>query len=47
MEAQGSETQLNRMLSMLNKDSYIRIEKTVMTELPVEENERGFRVTGY
>ena len=47
MEAQGSEEQINRMLSMLNKDSYIRIENMDITNLPVEEKERGFKVKGY
>ncbi len=47
MEAQGSEAQINRMLSMLNKDSYIRIENMDITNLPVEEKERGFKVKGY
>lgn len=47
MEVQGSEAQINRMLSMLNHDSYIRIEKMNTTDIPPKEQERGFRVKGY
>lgn len=47
MEVQGSEAQINRMLSMLHKDSYIRIEKMDTADLPLAEQERGFRVKGY
>ena len=47
MEAQGSEEQINRMLSMLNKDAYIRIDRIDSTEIPFIENEHGFHVRGY
>lgn len=47
MEAQGSEEQINRMLSMLNKDAYIRINRIDSTEIPFIENEHGFHVRGY
>ena len=47
MEAQGSEEQINRMLSMLNKDAYIRIDRIDSTESPFIENEHGFHVRGY
>lgn len=46
MEAQGTEEQIFRMLKMLNKDAYIRIEKIDTKKIPVEE-EKGFRVIGY
>ena len=47
MEAQGSEEQINRMLSMLNKDAYIRIDRIDSKEIPFIENEHGFHVRGY
>ncbi len=47
MEVQGSEVQINRMLSMLSNDSYIRIDKMDTADIPLEEKERGFRVKGY
>ncbi len=47
MEAQGTEEQIYRMLKMLNKDSYIRIDKIETRKLPVENTERSFRIIGY
>lgn len=47
MEAQGTEEQIYRMLKMLNKDSYIRIDKIETKKLPVENAERSFRIIGY
>lgn len=46
MEAQGTEEQIFRMLKMLNKDAYIKIEKMDTKKIPLEE-EKGFRVIGY
>lgn len=47
MEAQGSEEQINRMLSILNKDAYIRIDRLDSTDIPFIENEHEFHVRGY
>ncbi len=47
MEAQGTEEQIYRLLKMLNKDSYIRIDKIETDKLPVENAERSFRIIGY
>ncbi len=47
MEAQGSEAQINKMLSMLNHDSYISIDRTDMIDIPFKEDEKGFHVRGY
>jgi len=47
MEAQGTEVQIHQMLTMLNKDSYIRIDGMDTKELPLEEHEKGFHVKGY
>ncbi len=47
MEVQGSEEQINRMLSMLNHDAYIRIDRIETMEIPVTESEHGFHVRGY
>lgn len=47
MEAQGSYEQICRMLAMLQQDSYIRIDKMDMKDIPLQEKERGFHVKGY
>ena len=47
MEAQGTEEQIQRILSMLNGDSYIVIEKMEINELPTKFIEKGFHVKGY
>ncbi len=47
MEAQGSEGQIQKLLKMLQSDAYIQIDKVQSSELPFEEEERGFRVKGY
>lgn len=47
MEAQGTEEQIQRILAMLNGDSYIVIEKMEINELPTKFIEKGFHVKGY
>lgn len=47
MEAQGREEQIHRMLTMLNKDPYIRIDQMDTADIPLKEDENGFRVKGY
>lgn len=47
MEAQGSEGQIQKMLKMLQRDSYIKIDKVDTVGVPLDELERGFRVRGY
>ena len=47
MEAQGSEGQIQKLLKMLQSDAYIQSDKIQSSELPFEEEERGFRVKGY
>ena len=47
MEVQGSKEQIYRMLSILNKDAYIRIDQIDTTDLSVKESEYGFHVRGY
>ena len=47
MEAQGNEAQINRMLAMIQKDSYIRIDRMEITDIELQDQERGFRVKGY
>lgn len=42
MEAQGYEEAINRMLTMLNSDSYIRIESITSEQIPLKERERSF-----
>ncbi len=45
-QVQGYEAQIDRMLAMLNQSPYIRIDKMDVTDIPVHEQERGFRVMG-
>ena len=47
MEVQGSRASIDRMLAMLNQDSYIRIDKIEAQDIPVHEEEHGFGVRGY
>ena len=47
LEAQGPREAVNRLVPTLTATSrWIRIEDMTVTELPVVENERSFRVTG-
>ncbi len=45
LEIQGNEEQLSAMIDMLQNDSWIRIRHMDVTEVPVDEAERSFRVT--
>lgn len=47
MEAQGNEASIHHMLTMINKDSYIVIEKMDTKKIPLQEQENGFHVRGY
>lgn len=47
MEVQGSRASIDRMLAMLNQDSYIRIDKIEARDIPVHDKEHGFGVRGY
>lgn len=44
MEAQGSEIQINDVINALENARYIQIDSIRVKEIPVVENERGFRV---
>ena len=44
MEAQGTEEQIYRMLTMLNKDSYIVIDRMDTEKILPENGEQGFHV---
>ena len=44
MEAQGTEEQINEMLKLINKGSYIRIDRMEYHEIPLDEKEHGFHV---
>lgn len=43
-ELQGSERQINEVLKMVNRGSYISIDNMDTTILPVDEDERGFHI---
>lgn len=44
LEAQGTEEQINRLLTMINQGSYIQIEGIDTEELPLEQKEYGFHI---
>ena len=46
MELQGDESSIYRIIPMLEKSSWIRIEDWQEQNIPVEEDESGFRVRG-
>ncbi len=46
MELQGDESSIYRIIPMLEKSSWIRIEDWQEQNIPVEETERGFHVRG-
>ena len=44
MEVHGTESQINQLLTLINKGTYVNIEEIKSRQLPVEENESGFHV---
>jgi len=44
MEAQGTEEAINRMLAMINRSEYIRIDTIECREIPLDEQESSFHV---
>ncbi|MGN1133201.1 MAG: acylphosphatase, partial [Oscillospiraceae bacterium] len=46
MEVQGEEAEIDRLLQTLNSDRYIDIQDMDVKNLPVDEDERRFRITG-
>lgn len=47
MEVQGTQEQIDQMISMIQEGTFINIEDMEVRKLPLKEDERGFRVTGY
>ena len=47
MEVQGPKALIDRMLIMIQTNSYVEIKDFTMQSLPLKEDERGFRVSGY
>lgn len=47
MEAQGSPAALARLLPMIEAGTWIEITSFTTKDLPVDEKETSFRVTGY
>ena len=47
MELQGDETDIYRMIPILERGTWISIDDWKETDMPVDEDERGFRVRGY
>lgn len=44
MEAQGSREQIDDLLTMVNRGTYVEIERIDRKNIPLEEHETGFRV---
>ena len=44
MEIQGTEDQINSVINALENDSYIRIYNKEVREIPLVDDERGFKV---
>ena len=44
LEAQGSEAQINQMLTLVNQGMFISIDEIKSKEIPLEEHENGFHV---
>lgn len=47
MEIQGTQEQIDQMILMIQGGSYINIEDIKVKKMPLKEDERNFRVTGY
>lgn len=46
MELQGTEEQIERVLALIERGHYVRIEAAEERQIPIEENERGFAALG-
>lgn len=44
MEVQGTNEQINQMLTLINQGSYILIDNMETDEIPLEEHENGFHI---
>lgn len=44
MEIQGTNRQIDEVLKLVNKGSYIRIDRMDTTVIPVNDDERGFHI---
>lgn len=42
MEIQGTEDQIDRVIGMIERGAYVRVEGMEARSIPPEENERGF-----
>ncbi|MBR4443354.1 MAG: acylphosphatase [Clostridia bacterium] len=43
MEIQGTEAQIDQVIGMIERGTYVRIESMEEKRIPVDEGERGFR----
>ena len=43
MEIQGTEAQIDQVIGMIERGTYVRIESMEVKRIPVDEGERGFR----
>lgn len=44
MEVQGTEEQINKMVVLINRGEYIRIDNIDEEEIELDENEKGFHI---
>ena len=44
LELQGSEEDINRFVAELEKGRYVQVEKRIVKDLPLVEDEVGFKV---
>ncbi|MGN0204544.1 MAG: acylphosphatase [Coprococcus sp.] len=44
MEVQGAPASINKMIVMINQGTYVMIENVDMKEMPVDVDERSFRI---
>ena len=42
MEIQGTEAQIDRVIQMIERGSYVRVERLEQKKIPVEDGEYGF-----
>ena len=47
MEIQGTEEQIDKIIIAIERGTYVRIEHMDIRKMPVEEEERGFRIQGW
>ena len=47
MEVQGSQESIHKMITMIQRGTFIMISNMKEKQLPLDEEERSFRISGY